>query len=489
MSTRKGHHASHGQEGSKQRAQAAKAQKIENFNSLRKEKRHIQMSKRRKREEGESVDIQEQQFSEEEIKQVIEGLINAPKGKKSESLKQLRRLMSKNELIIDAIIQKYPNTINLLIESLDSGGAEERLESAWCITNIASSTSDNTKYIMTSVGHLVTLLQSPDHVLQEQCLWALANIGGDEDRSLGEFLIQNGALQPIINCLASSHISVSQCSAWALSNLIRGRQEHFEELFIDIKATSFPKSLNRFFKSNQIKNENFRLEILWLLTYISNSNDQINEKLISNGILNFIIESFDLFKNGQCSEELIIPCVRIIGNLLSSGDKSASLTSSNNTIPFYLFLCLSHSRRVVVKEACWALSNLLAGTDEEVNRIISIEGFIPKLVDLLINSDYETKREAAYCIANLCSNGRNIDLSVKSGALSGYVLLLKAPDAEIVDVSLSFIEMALQYVAGVAEILEELDITEYLGNLMYSDNFAKRAQKIMDDNFDENMVE
>lgn len=69
-----------------------------------------------------------------------------------------------------------------------------------CLTNIASSCTRHTRTILEAAPQLVSFLSAPNPALQEQALWTLGNIAGDND-DFRQMLHANGALRPILRLL------------------------------------------------------------------------------------------------------------------------------------------------------------------------------------------------------------------------------------------------------------------------------------------------
>jgi len=49
-----------------------------------------------------------------------------------------------------------------------------------------------------------------------------------------------------------------------------------------------------------------------------------------------------------------------------------------------LFKCVGHLKKAVRREACWTLSNIAAGSQEQIGQIISEVAYLSKLISMAI---------------------------------------------------------------------------------------------------------
>ena len=61
---------------------------------------------------------------------------------------------------------------------------------------------------------------------------------------------------------------------------------------------------------------------------------------------------------------------------------------------------LDHPKKNTRKEACWAISNITAGTPGQIQAIIDA-GVVPKLVEMLHGSDFDIQKEVAWAFRYL----------------------------------------------------------------------------------------
>ncbi|RYG63308.1 hypothetical protein EON64_16185 [archaeon] len=95
----------------------------------------------------------------------------------------------------------------------------------------------------------------------------------------------------------------------------------------------------------------------------------------------------------------------------------------------HMYMCrlLDSVKKNIRKESCWTISNITAGTAEQIQAVIgtyrrivsfieqsnnsssssslSGSGIFPRLVDLLSNGEFDIQKEAAWAVSNATSGG------------------------------------------------------------------------------------
>lgn len=64
--------------------------------------------------------------------------------------------------------------------------------------------------------------------------------------------------------------------------------------------------------------------------------------------------------------------LRTVGNIVT-GDNAQTQTMLDGGIILSLLGLLSHSNKGIRKEACWALSNIAAGTSDQIQAIMEVK--------------------------------------------------------------------------------------------------------------------
>lgn len=77
----------------------------------------------------------------------------------------------------------------------------------------------------------------------------------------------------------------------------------------------------------------------------------------------------------------VVPALRTLGNIVSGNETQTQVVVAANVLSAVVPL-LSHSKKNIRKETCWMLSNIAAGSEEQMTQLFSI----PNLLSLVVSS-------------------------------------------------------------------------------------------------------
>ncbi|XP_024315253.1 importin subunit alpha-2 isoform X3 [Brachypodium distachyon] len=427
----------------------------------------------------------------EELKSALSSQGKGAQKKKTEVLRALRRLLSQSEVPpIEAAIKA--GAVPLLL-----------LEAAWCLTNIAAGEPEETKSLLPALPLLVAhlggsvsplLRKKSSTLVAEQCAWAIGNVAG-EGADLRSTLLAQGALWPLARLMLSSKGSAARTAAWALSNLIKGPDPKAVNELIGIEGV-----LNAIVQNLEKADEELATEVAWVVVYLSALSEKAISLIVRSHVPQLLIRRLLASENLQ----LLIPVLRGLGNVVAGdGYMVDSILIVGNNITDQalssLIKCLRSDNRVLRKEASWVLSNIAAGSFEHKKLIFTSEA-TPVLIHLLNNAQYDIRKEAAYTLGNLCvvpagsSEPPNIIVEhlvsiINSGALPGFINLLRSADIESARLGLQFLELAMRgYPDGQGpNLVEREDGIEAMERFQFHENDVMRnmANGLVDKYFGE----
>jgi hypothetical protein len=121
---------------------------------------------------------------------------------------------------------------------------------------------------------------------------------------------------------------------------------------------------------------------------------------------------------------------------------------------------MSHRKKGIKKEACWTVSNITAGSGEQIQRVLDAN-LIPPLITMLRDESFDIQKEAAWAISNATSGGNatQIRFLAESGAISALCGLFSCTDPKIIMVALEGIENILR--AGKREATKSCTTNPY----------------------------
>ncbi|XP_019085985.1 PREDICTED: importin subunit alpha-1-like [Camelina sativa] len=147
----------------------------------------------------------------------------------------------------------------------------------------------------------------------------------------------------------------------------------------------------------------------------------------------------------------------------------------------------------IKKDACWAISNITAGTEEQIQAVLD-ENLIPTLVKLAQSAEFDIKEKAVRAISNAALGGSHdqIRFLVEQGCIKPLCDLLLHPEPVIISACLNGLEKILEVgkavmmriggnVNNYTQRIEDAEGLQKIENIQHHENneISEKASKIL----------
>lgn len=405
---------------------------------IRKEKRQQQLKKKREHASGlRSPDVQQHQPESclntakipkptvADIPRLKAVLLNnnASELDKIEAARGFRRMLSVEENIPAPELVDN-DIVPLLVQNLSLVPTTSPVlifESAWALTNIAS--TDRTLDVVNAnaIKPLVSLLVHNDSNVREQVAWCLGNIAG-EGPDLRDQILQQSPMQSLVmNLNNPSNMQLLENFVWTVSNLCRGTPS-------PAMSVTAPVIYPIVSLLDKPISETAIVDALWCLSYLSDGDEQRIETVLATGVTKKLIL---LLQDPATETKWKTPIVRILGNFVSGNDSQTQAVIDAGILD-YLEQLMSCSSKMIRKESTWLASNIACGSIPQISELVKKTNAMNRIVVNASDDLWEVRKEALWALSNICTTGNDMHVVtlVELGGLEPLVRIIGLGNTE-----------------------------------------------------------
>lgn len=310
-------------------------------------------------------------------------------------------------------------------------------EAAWVLINIAATDEGTVDVVRAgAIPGAVRLLEACSPQLRDSASWLLGNIAGDSP-ALRDSVLQAGAMHSLLrNVQSPANPKLLQNVMWTISNLCRGKPSpDFNQVKDCIAAIPYAIS-------HEHATDELLVDGLWTLSYLSDGDDCKIQAIIMNAPQTIPFAVQQLTRN---KSSFMAPALRFLGNVVS-GDEEQTQAVVDAGILQVISPCLHHPRKQIRKEATWLLSNIAAGSEDQVSALFCKPDIVELLVGMAASAVWDIRREGIYAVSNLASSGtpKQVAFLVDLDVIETLTDALDSTDSAAVVAALDGIEKILQ---------------------------------------------
>ncbi|KAG8944986.1 Importin alpha subunit (Karyopherin alpha subunit) (Serine-rich RNA polymerase I suppressor protein), partial [Tulasnella sp. 408] len=271
----------------------------------------------------------------------------------------------------------------------------------------------------------------------DNALWALGNIAGDSER-LRDLAVQEGGVKPLLDILDTPEKyppKLLDTASWALTCYLTPRRN--ADLGYGVTRHIIP-ILIKLIRNTTDENSDPLTHAVQALNYMS-SNETEAEAVVATGIAPRLIELCTAKKYG-----LQFHALRCVGQF-TAGTEASTEAAIQAGFPAALKTCILSEHVDIRTSACWAASNIAAGSLSQAQALFD-NGLIPLILHVISNQEEEMKprHEASWILSTLVGKGQDdndfLARLVQANCMEAFVSGLSSPDYRTLSVLIQGLE-------------------------------------------------
>ncbi|KAH6911473.1 armadillo-type protein [Coprinopsis sp. MPI-PUGE-AT-0042] len=349
---------------------------------------------------GSSISVEDTDY-EEQLHQVIIGLLSSDRNAQLAATKQYRQLIYTDNPSIPLDPSMYDRGILRRLVDFLTYGHHPKLQfhTTWVFINITAGPLDQVQAVVDAqaVPQLVRLLRdSDDEATRELAIWVLGNIAA-ETLHHRDYVIKEGTMPPLIEFLSLDHEdSVTRTAVRGLRYICREAATltawHLDHLLPIIPV------LPRLLLSDDAK---VLAMSFWTANSLAAASSDAIQLLIDSGICEHLTRMI-LYP----SLPVALGAIYTVGTMVCGTDDQVQVLIDHNVL-LYLHEAFTSSSSRLLRAVCFAICNIAAGPPGHV-KAIADAALIPLVIKLLTHGNAfdpddpegDLRKEACWALSN-----------------------------------------------------------------------------------------